>query len=617
MNMIIYSLFRQKRMSSGFRPGTDIRNPEADSYGRRLDMKKRNVLLWILALTMVFGLLASAQAAVTTADSGPAVGKHTAQHYILDCGTQVVINEATGEQVTKDGVNGLPLLYPGDTVYFSTEMDETGYVFVNSNGDYIASGTPGADGQEHVHVLETSPFPKYTIVTKIQIVGNELVQLNKGTFSSYPGGDGKYYSVQVLKYRYVPLWCDIHTEIWFQFNADHHQMSAAELATAAYYTDEESSTRAWAEDSITNGNSQTQKEVLLTLRRPYIEGRYFAGISFDPGKGAHNQISNEYKIYEGEGWHGNYWEGWMDNQVEVHPALKKVSPGDYTGAGSYDDELLVRFKYGYGRTVTFDACGGTIDGYPSRIYEATGKQYFNGDLQSGKVDEEFAAGTAYVPQWEGYHFDGWFEDAAYTKPVESIKDTVNKYTDATYVSDDERICRIYAKWTAYVSVNSCKVGKIKDQVYTGKKITPEPVVTYQGKTLEKDTDYTVSYENNTNIGKAAVVLEGKGIYTGTRKIPFVINPRGMKLSSLKAGKSLLTVKWKKDSKIDGYEIQYGLKKNFKGAKKVTVSKAKTTSTTLKKLKSGKTYYVRIRSYKKVSGKTYYSAWSKALSKKVK
>ena len=57
--------------------------------------------------------------------------------------------------------------------------------------------------------------------------------------------------------------------------------------------------------------------------------------------------------------------------------------------------------------------------------------------------------------------------------------------------------------------------------------------------------------------------------------------------------------------------------SFKGAKTVTISKAKTTSTEIKKLKAKKTYYVRIRTFKKVKGKKYYSEWSKVLKKKIK
>ena len=94
-------------------------------------------------------------------------------------------------------------------------------------------------------------------------------------------------------------------------------------------------------------------------------------------------------------------------------------------------------------------------------------------------------------------------------------------------------------------------------------------------------------------------------------------PQAVSLSKLEAGPNALTAKWKKGKDIDGYEIEYSLKKNFKGSKKVTISKAKTTRFTLEGLKSKKKYYVRIRTFKTEKGKKYYSEWSKALSKKTK
>ncbi|MGN0521072.1 MAG: fibronectin type III domain-containing protein, partial [Eubacterium sp.] len=63
----------------------------------------------------------------------------------------------------------------------------------------------------------------------------------------------------------------------------------------------------------------------------------------------------------------------------------------------------------------------------------------------------------------------------------------------------------------------------------------------------------------------------------------------------------------------GYQIQYSTSSKFtsKTTKTVTVSKNKTTSKTISKLKAKKKYYVRVRTYKIVSGKKIYSAWSKA------
>ena len=168
-----------------------------------------------------------------------------------------------------------------------------------------------------------------------------------------------------------------------------------------------------------------------------------------------------------------------------------------------------------------------------------------------------------------------------------------------------------------ISLKKCKITGIKDAVYTGKAIKPAPVVKYNGVKLVKGTDYTVKYAANKAIGTATVTITGKGKYGESVRKIFKINPKAVALSTLTAGKQQLTVKWKKGTGITGYEVQYGLKKSFAGAKTVTIKKAATVKTVLKNLTTGKTYYVRIRAYKTVNGKKYFSAWSKAKSAKVK
>lgn len=106
--------------------------------------------------------------------------------------------------------------------------------------------------------------------------------------------------------------------------------------------------------------------------------------------------------------------------------------------------------------------------------------------------------------------------------------------------------------------------------------------------------------------------------TGTVKKAFTINPKDVKLSALTAGKGKLNVSWEKGpGGISGYQLQYGLKKSFSDAKKVNISKASIVNGTIKNLKKGKTYYVRIRAFKKVGKTTYWSAWSEAKKAKVK
>ncbi len=85
-----------------------------------------------------------------------------------------------------------------------------------------------------------------------------------------------------------------------------------------------------------------------------------------------------------------------------------------------------------------------------------------------------------------------------------------------------------------------------------------------------------------------------------------------------AAKKGFTAKWKKQSGIDGYKIQWSTDKNFKKTvKSKAVKGAKKTSLKVGKLAAKKTYYVRVCAYKKVSGKTYCSAWSKARAVKTK
>ena len=143
---------------------------------------------------------------------------------------------------------------------------------------------------------------------------------------------------------------------------------------------------------------------------------------------------------------------------------------------------------------------------------------------------------------------------------------------------------------------------VKAQTWTGKAIKPAVTVKLNGKALKQGTDYKVSYKNNVKIGKATVTVTGKGNYAGSKKATFAINPAKVKGLKLQAGNKQLTATWKKASGgVTGYQIQYGLKKDFTGAKKATVKKAATVKKVLKKLTAGKTYYVRIRAYKTVNG----------------
>ena len=123
---------------------------------------------------------------------------------------------------------------------------------------------------------------------------------------------------------------------------------------------------------------------------------------------------------------------------------------------------------------------------------------------------------------------------------------------------------------------------------------------------------------NTNGSKYTYKIYAKAS-TGTSPlyksvIIYKISRPAVKSLSNSAAKKM-TVNWAKNAKAKGYQIQYSLKSNFGGAKTAKITKKTTVSKVIGNLTKGKTYYVRIRTYKTASGKTYYSAWS--ASKKVK
>jgi hypothetical protein len=160
-----------------------------------------------------------------------------------------------------------------------------------------------------------------------------------------------------------------------------------------------------------------------------------------------------------------------------------------------------------------------------------------------------------------------------------------------------------------------KTVSISNVIYTGKQLKPKVTVKdSKGKTISSK-NYTLKYTNNKNVGQATVKITFKGNYSGTLTKKFTISPKATSLSKLTGSKKSIVLKWKKQSsQTTGYQIQYSTNSKFsKSNKTITVSKNSTVNTTIKNLKAKKKYYVRIRTYKNVNGKNYYSKWSNAKS----
>lgn len=270
-----------------------------------------------------------------------------------------------------------------------------------------------------------------------------------------------------------------------------------------------------------------------------------------------------------------------------------------------------------------------------------------------------------------------------------------------------------------IRISACTITVIPGAyTYDGTEKRPAVTVRNENTFLVKDTDYTVRYENNINVGRASIIIAGTGNYWGTVTRYFVIikapqtgvtakgtqtitgktsytkkvgdkafylnakrtsgdgaliytsfnervvkvnrqgkvtikgagaaiiqvkvketvkyketsvkiliwvKPVKQKISSLEAldgGK--FKVSWKKDEKAVGYEIQYSTDRTFNKKKNIQtkiIKKKQTGSVTIRNLKAGKTYYVRVRTYKraKVNGvsRKLYGAWSSKKSVKIR
>ncbi len=156
-------------------------------------------------------------------------------------------------------------------------------------------------------------------------------------------------------------------------------------------------------------------------------------------------------------------------------------------------------------------------------------------------------------------------------------------------------------------VSNFTTKKIAAKQYTGKAIKPSVTVMNGSTVLKSGTDYTLSYKNNVNIGRATVTVKGKGKYSGTLTTSFNIIPKKTVMKITHDSKKT-TISWKESKNVDKYQIQVS------GDGGITFSDFETVSGTKTELiyrdfSFYKGMLFRIRSYKNVLGKIYYSPFS--------
>lgn len=149
--------------------------------------------------------------------------------------------------------------------------------------------------------------------------------------------------------------------------------------------------------------------------------------------------------------------------------------------------------------------------------------------------------------------------------------------------------------------------------YDGKIKTPIPKVIGKNNLLLKSgIDYTVSYSaGRKNVGIYTVRIQMQGNYQGTFERKFRIYPKPIDFSSPVLQRGAITLIWKKyTTQITGYQIKFADNASFQNAKLYTITDYNRTSKKISGLIKGKKYYAMIKTYKKVDGVSYTSAWSK-------
>ncbi len=259
-----------------------------------------------------------------------------------------------------------------------------------------------------------------------------------------------------------------------------------------------------------------------------------------------------------------------------------------------------------------------------KVTGAKGYYIYRATSKSGKytkIDKVSSSKTSYTNKRSGsYKISAnktyYYKIVAYNGSYKSSKSSAKsiKYIKAKLSSAVKTTSGIKLKWGKVSGAAGYYVYRKEGSGSYSKiaTITKASTTAYRDKTPANGKTYTYCVKPYYKSGSSKIA----GAYANSKEVTYV---KATKITSLTNSSSkTLAVKWTKKS-VSGYQIQYSTDKNFKNSstEKITVSGGSTVSTKLAKLKKGKTYYVRIRTYKKIDGKKVYSAYSSAESIKIK
>lgn len=356
---------------------------------------------------------------------------------------------------------------------------------------------------------------------------------------------------------------------------------------------------------------------ITTIRNGLPAGKYYLKV----GEGFWGDMSKKVYNFQINYNKSDSWETELNNEFE-HADNINLNQTVYGSGISGDDyfkfyipkaaTIKIHFIHDYDKNVYNNAAWG-LTLYDNYYRELQTTWVSGTDCNINSETIFLSAGTYYLKIADGF----WGRKSSKEYNLEIIPHT-HSYT--------ERITRATTSTNGKI-VKQCSCGVIQSMatiyypktitlsstsyLYDGKQKKPSVSVRGSDGRVIDSSNYSISYTNGRkNIGTYKVTLKFKGNYSGITSKTFKINPKSTSLSKLTASSKQFTVKWKKRTdQITGYQIQYSTNKKFTNSTTKTISQSSIASTTCKGLKAKKKYYVHIRTYKKVSGISYYSLWS--------
>ncbi len=305
-------------------------------------------------------------------------------------------------------------------------------------------------------------------------------------------------------------------------------------------------------------------------------------------------------------------KGWDTYIYRANDADSFEAIEDAKGVSNTVDLYLSAGKYRILVNAGWDGNDGNIEGkgYNLRVNYTPG-----GDIESELNDSmqtanEIRAGVTYTGnmKYENNDKDYYVFTASLTGNLtlnfnrDVTSDTGAGYDIAVLDSDNKTLAEVEE-----VTSESTSVGPIS--VTAGAKY-----YIYVGNARSNSQITGVNY--HFSFAVIPMVVEGPAPIQ-TPPADEAITKTKVSVNTVKAKKTKVFLKWKRNKKATGYKIYRSMKK--KGAYKCikTIKKAKTTSYYDKKVKKGKTYFYKIRAYRKSGKKTMYSGFSPVKRVKVK